>query len=123
MDRRGEEHPGKYTYASAGNGTPHHIFMELLKTQLGLDIVHVPYKGSSSAMPDLLAGRVDMAFLDGTLAFPNIKSGKLFGVGLSMAKQSVLLSKASRRSPRPCRASTGAAGSWSPAARTCRRRS
>jgi tripartite-type tricarboxylate transporter receptor subunit TctC len=85
------KHPGKYTYASAGHGTPHHIFMELLKTQLGLDIVHVPYKGSSSAMTDLLSGRVDMAFLDGTLAIANIKSGKLFAVGLSMAKRSVLL--------------------------------
>lgn len=85
------KHPGKYTYASAGHGTPHHIFMELLKTQLGLDIVHVPYKGSSSAMTDLLSGRVDMAFLDGTLAIPNIKSGKLFALGLSMAKRSVLL--------------------------------
>jgi tripartite-type tricarboxylate transporter receptor subunit TctC len=86
-----KKHPGKYTYASAGHGTPHHIFMELLKTQLGLDIVHVPYKGSSSAMTDLLSGRVDMAFLDGTLAIPNIKSGKLFAIGLSMAKRSVLL--------------------------------
>jgi tripartite-type tricarboxylate transporter receptor subunit TctC len=85
------KHPGKYTYASAGHGTPHHIFMELLKTQLGLDIVHVPYKGSSTAMTDLLSGRVDMAFLDGTLAIPNIKSGKLFAVGISMAKRSVLL--------------------------------
>jgi tripartite-type tricarboxylate transporter receptor subunit TctC len=86
-----KQHPGKYTYASAGHGTPHHIFMELIKTQLGLDIVHVPYKGSSSAMTDLLTGRVDMAFLDGTLAIPNIKSEKLFAVGLSMAKRSVLL--------------------------------
>jgi tripartite-type tricarboxylate transporter receptor subunit TctC len=85
------KHPGKYTYASSGHGTPHHIFMELLKTQLGLDIVHVPYKGSSSAMTDLLTGRLDMAFLDGTLAIPNIKAGKLFAVGISMAKRSVLL--------------------------------
>jgi tripartite-type tricarboxylate transporter receptor subunit TctC len=86
-----KKRPGKYTYASAGHGTPHHIFMELLKTQLGLDIVHVPYKGSSSAIADLLEGRVDMAFLDGTLAIPNVKAGKLFAVGLSMAKRSVLL--------------------------------
>jgi tripartite-type tricarboxylate transporter receptor subunit TctC len=85
------KHPGKYTYASAGIGTPHHIFMEQLKKQLGLDIVHVPYKGSSSAMTDLLAGRVDMAFLDGTLAIPNIESGKLIAVGISMAKRSVLM--------------------------------
>jgi tripartite-type tricarboxylate transporter receptor subunit TctC len=65
--------------------------MELLKTQLGLDIVHVPYKGSSSAIVDLLEGRVDMAFLDGTFAIPNVKAGKLFAVGLSIAKRSVLL--------------------------------
>lgn len=83
--------PGKYTYASAGVGTPHHVFMERLKTELGLDIVHVPYKGSSSAMTDLISGRVDMAFLDGTLAIPNIQSGKLFAVGISMAKRSVLM--------------------------------
>ena len=60
-----KRNPGKYRYASAGIGTPHHIFMELLKKQFGLDITHVPYKGSVEAMPDLLAGRVDMAFLDG----------------------------------------------------------
>ena len=47
--------PGKYSYASSGSGSPHHVFMELLKKQLGLDIVHVPYKGSSSSMTDLLA--------------------------------------------------------------------
>jgi tripartite-type tricarboxylate transporter receptor subunit TctC len=85
------KNPGKYTYASAGPGTPHHIFMERLKTELGLNIVHVPYKGSSSAMTDLISGRVDMAFLDGTLAIPNIKEGKLFAVGISMAKRSVLM--------------------------------
>jgi len=86
-----KKNPGKYTYASSGTGSPHHIFMELLKKQLGLDIVHVPYKGSSSAMLDLLSEKVDMAFLDGTLAIPNIKAGKLFPVGTSMAKRSVLL--------------------------------
>jgi tripartite-type tricarboxylate transporter receptor subunit TctC len=86
-----KKHPGKYTYASAGVGTPHHIFMERLKTELGLNIVHVPYKGSSNAMTDLIARRVDMAFLDGTLAIPNIKAGKLFAVGMSLAKRSVLM--------------------------------
>ena len=86
-----KRNPGKYSYASSGNGSPHHIFMELLKKQLGLDIVHVPYKGSSSSMVDLLSGKVQMAFLDGTLAIPNIQAGKLFTVGTSMAKRSVLL--------------------------------
>lgn len=86
-----KKHPGKYSYASSGSGSPHHIFMELLKKQLGLSIVHIPYKGSSSSMVDLLSEKVDMAFLDGTLAIPNIKAGKLFAVGTSMAKRSVLL--------------------------------
>jgi tripartite-type tricarboxylate transporter receptor subunit TctC len=83
--------PGKYSYASSGTGSPHHIFMELLKKQLNLDITHVPYKGSSSSMTDLLSGKVEMAFLDGTLAIPNIKSGKLFALGTSMAKRTVLM--------------------------------
>jgi tripartite-type tricarboxylate transporter receptor subunit TctC len=67
-----KKHPGKYSYASSGTGSPHHIFMELLKKQLGLSIVHIPYKGSSSSMVDLLSEKVDMAFLDGTLAIPNL---------------------------------------------------
>lgn len=86
-----KRHPGKYSYASSGTGSPHHIFMELLKKQLGLSIVHIPYKGSSSSMVDLLSEKVDMAFLDGTLAIPNVKAGKLFAVGTSMARRSVLL--------------------------------
>jgi tripartite-type tricarboxylate transporter receptor subunit TctC len=83
--------PGKYRYASAGIGTPHHIFMELLKQQFGLDITHVPYKGSVEAMPDLLSGRVDMAFLDGSQAVAPIKSGGLRALGTTMAKQTDLV--------------------------------
>jgi tripartite-type tricarboxylate transporter receptor subunit TctC len=83
--------PGKYTYGSSGSGSPQHIFMELLKKQLGLDIVHVPYKGSANGMSDLLSEQVDMAFLDGSLAIPNLRTGKLYAVGTSQAKRSVLL--------------------------------
>lgn len=83
--------PGKYSYASSGNGSPQHIFMELLKKQLSLDIVHVPYKGSNSSMMDLLSGKVEMSFIDGTLAIPHLKTGKLFAVGTSMAKRTVLI--------------------------------
>jgi tripartite-type tricarboxylate transporter receptor subunit TctC len=86
-----KKNPGKYRYASAGIGTPHHIFMELLKQQFGLDITHVPYKGSVEAMPDLLAGRVDMAFLDGSQAVSHIRSGELQALGTSMAKQTDLV--------------------------------
>jgi tripartite-type tricarboxylate transporter receptor subunit TctC len=83
--------PGKYSYASTGNGSPHHIFMELLKKQLNLDIIHVPYNGSEPSMLDLLSGKVDMAFLSGVLGVSNMKSGKLHGLGMSMAKRSVLM--------------------------------
>ena len=86
-----KRNPGKYRYASAGIGTPHHIFMELLKQQFNLDIAHVPYKGSVEAMPDLLAGRVDMAFLDGSQAVAPIQSGTLRALGTSMAKQTDLV--------------------------------
>src|SRR5580704_236985 len=86
-----KRNPGKYRYASAGIGTPHHIFMDLLKQQLGLDITHGPYKGSVEAVPDLLAGRVDMAFLDGSQAVSHVKSGELQALGTSMAKQTDLV--------------------------------
>jgi tripartite-type tricarboxylate transporter receptor subunit TctC len=86
-----KKNPGKYRYASAGIGTPHHIFMELLKKQFGLEITHVPYKGSVEAMPDLLAGRVDMAFLDGSQAVSHIQSGELQALGTTMAKQTDLV--------------------------------
>src|ERR1700687_3669178 len=76
-----KRNPGKYRYASAGIGTPHHIFMELLKKQFGLDITHIPYKGSVEAMPDLLSERVDMAFLDGSQAVSPINSGSLRALG------------------------------------------
>jgi tripartite-type tricarboxylate transporter receptor subunit TctC len=86
-----KRNPGKYRYASAGIGTPHHIFMELLKKQFGHEITHVPYKGSVEAMPDLLAGRVDMAFLDGSQAVSHLKSGGLQALGTTMAKQTDLV--------------------------------
>jgi tripartite-type tricarboxylate transporter receptor subunit TctC len=81
--------PGKYTYASTGNGSPHHVFMEFLKKQLNLDIVHVPYTGPG--MLDLLSGKVDMAFLTGGQGVSNIKAGNLYGLGMTMARRSVLL--------------------------------
>ena len=86
-----KKNPGKYSYGSSGNGSPQHIFMEILKRQLNLDIVHVPYKGSNSGMLDFLSGKVDMAFVDGSLAGPNTKSGALIALGSSMTKRSMLL--------------------------------
>ena len=85
------KNPGKYSYASSGNGSPQHIFMELLKKQLGLNITHIPYKGSNTSMIDLLSGQVDLSFIDGTLAIPHLKTNKLYALGTSMAKRTVLV--------------------------------
>ena len=69
--------PGKLTYASPGSGTPHHLAMELFKQRAGVDILHVPYKGTGGAVRDLLGGQVNMMFLPIHVALPQVKAGKL----------------------------------------------
>ncbi len=76
--------PGKLNYGSPGNGTHHHFCMELLKLQAGLDIVHVPYKGSASAENDLIAGVIPMMFLPIHVALPKIKAGQIKVLGESL---------------------------------------
>ncbi|MHA7685567.1 Bug family tripartite tricarboxylate transporter substrate binding protein [Cupriavidus sp. PET2-C1] len=67
--------PGKLTYATSGNGTPGHIAGELLKSLAGIDMRHVPYKGSAPAVADVIAGHVDVVF--DPLSTASIKAGKL----------------------------------------------
>ena len=76
--------PGKLNYGSPGNGTHHHLCMELLKLQAGLDIVHVPYKGSAPAENDLIAGVIPMMFLPIHVALPKIKAGQIKVLGESL---------------------------------------
>jgi len=83
--------PGAYNYGSVGSGSPHHLFMEALKTQYGLSIQHVPYKGTPAALTDLLTGRLQIMFADATIAVPNIEAGKVVALGTSAAQQSTLL--------------------------------
>jgi tripartite-type tricarboxylate transporter receptor subunit TctC len=64
-------------YASAGNGTPHHLDMELLKQRLNLDIVHVPYTGATGALIDLLAGHVQMGMFPVNVVVPSVKGQAL----------------------------------------------
>ena len=80
--------PGKILYASAGNGTINHLAPELLKTQLGIDLVHVPYKGAIPALTDVLSGRTHMYL--GALAstVPHIKSGRLKAIAITGKKRS-----------------------------------
>ncbi len=83
--------PGKFNYGSAGSGSTHHLFMEALKKELGLDMQHVPYKGSILAVPDLISDKIQLMFLDPGVSLPNIQSGKLVALGSSMARQSMLI--------------------------------
>ena len=86
-----KSNPGKYNYASVGSGSPHHLFMEVLKKDFGLDIRHVPYKGTMGALPDIINGNVQVMFADATVAVPQIKAGKVIGLGTSSARQTALL--------------------------------
>jgi tripartite-type tricarboxylate transporter receptor subunit TctC len=86
-----KRNPGKFNYASSGSGSPHHLFMEVLKKEQGLDIQHVPYKGSALAVLDIIAGKPEAMFLDFSVAVPNIKGGKITALGTSAGKQSVLM--------------------------------
>jgi len=83
--------PGKFNYASSGSGSPHHLFMEVLKKEQGLDIQHVPYKGSALAVFDVIGGKPEVMFLDFSVAVHNIKGGKINALGTSAGKQSVLM--------------------------------
>jgi tripartite-type tricarboxylate transporter receptor subunit TctC len=72
-----KRNPGKLSYASVGAGSPQHLGMELLKRMAGVDIVHIPYKGSAPAMTDLLGGQVQMMFNGVSPTLPHIRAGKL----------------------------------------------
>jgi len=69
--------PGRLNYASPGSGTPHHLAMELFKLNFGIDITHVPYKGTAGAVTDLLGGQVQAMFLPVHVALPHAQSGKI----------------------------------------------
>jgi len=69
--------PGKYQYASAGQGSPHHLAMEELKLAAGLELTHIPYRGESPALIDLMSGIVPVMFLGDTMARRGVDSGKV----------------------------------------------
>jgi tripartite-type tricarboxylate transporter receptor subunit TctC len=81
-------HPGKLNYASPGSGTPHHLAMELFKQHFGVDIVHVPYKGTAGAVTDLLGGQIQLMFLPVHVALPQVQGGKLHMLAAGGARRS-----------------------------------
>ena len=83
--------PGALNYASSGPGTPYHMAGELFKAMAGVDLVHVPYKGSSGARTDILGGQVHMMFDAITTMAPNVRAGKLKALGSSGKQRSTVL--------------------------------
>ena len=79
--------PGKYSYASSGNGTSIHMSGAMFTQMTGVDIVHIPYKGSGPAVTDLLAGVTQMMFDNIPSSLPHIKAGKLHAIATTGAKR------------------------------------
>ena len=82
-----KRNPGKLTNGSSGNGTTGHLGGELFKTMTGVDIVHVPYKGSAQAINDLMGGQIQLMFDNVPSIGPHVKAGRVRGLGVSSPKR------------------------------------
>ncbi|RZN34844.1 tripartite tricarboxylate transporter substrate binding protein [Bradyrhizobium sp. Leo121] len=82
--------PGKVSYGSTGIGSSNHLSMELFKSMTGIDIVHVPYKGSAPMVNDLLGDHIDAAFDNTPNVLPQVNAGKLRALGVSSTARSTL---------------------------------
>jgi len=81
--------PGQMSYASAGNGSASHLGTELFKTMAKVNIVHVPYKGAAPGVTDLMGGHVQLMIIGIPVALPQVKAGKLKGIGVTTRTRSV----------------------------------
>lgn len=86
-----KKNPGKLNYASSGNGTVVHLGTEYFKAQANLFLVHIPYRGTALAIPDLVSGKVDVLFDSLPSGLPHVKEGRLRALGITSAKRSALL--------------------------------
>jgi tripartite-type tricarboxylate transporter receptor subunit TctC len=80
-----KENPGKLSFGSGGPGSPHHLYGELLKSMTGIEMTHIPYKGSAPALTDVIAGHVPLMFSDTVPSLPQIREGKVRALGVSTA--------------------------------------
>jgi tripartite-type tricarboxylate transporter receptor subunit TctC len=81
------KYPGKFSYASPGIGSPHHLAMELLKDRTKSFVVHVPYRGTALAIQDVISGQVPMMVLDTAAGLPQIRSGKVKALAVMSRKR------------------------------------
>jgi tripartite-type tricarboxylate transporter receptor subunit TctC len=80
-----KEHPGSLTYGSGGLGSPHQLFAEMFKTMTGVEMAHVPYKGTVPALTDLMAGHISLLFADVAPTLPLVAAGKIRALGETSA--------------------------------------
>ncbi len=85
--RYARANPGKLNFASAGNGTTSHLAGELFKTQAGIDIVHIPYRGGALALTDVISGQVEMMIEVMPNAYPQAREGRVRGLAVSTARR------------------------------------
>ena len=83
--------PGKLSYASSGNGASSHLAGVLFNASAGVELQHIPYKGTGPALNDLLGGQVSMSFTDVLTALPYVKAGRLRALGVTTAERSQAL--------------------------------
>jgi tripartite-type tricarboxylate transporter receptor subunit TctC len=91
MIARVKADPSKYTFATNGVGTSHHLAAELFKQRLGLDMRNIPYKGTPEALQDIIGGRVPIGFMDLTASLPLIASGRLKALATTGTERSTAL--------------------------------
>lgn len=82
------KNPGRLSYASSGNGTSGHLAMEMLKQRSGTSLLHIPYRGGAQALNDLLAGQVQVMFLNTDVLLPHIRTGRINALGVSSPQRS-----------------------------------
>jgi tripartite-type tricarboxylate transporter receptor subunit TctC len=102
--------PGTLNYASFGIGTSNHFVGELFKAETGLDIQHIPYRGSGPMMNDMIAGSVQLGFDTIPAALPHVRSGRLRAIGAAMLRRSPLAPEVPTFDEQGLRGFTG--GSW-----------
>lgn len=84
------KNPGRLNYASSGNGTIIHLMSEYFKAQSGTFILHIPYRGTALAMPDLISGKIDVLFDSFVTGMPHVKDGKLRALAVTSLKRTAL---------------------------------
>ena len=86
-----KKNPGKLTFGSSGTGAASHLAAELFKSMAGVDMLHVPYKGTGQAVTDLLAGQIDLMFAPAQTVMPHVQAGKLNALAVTGARRTSLL--------------------------------